>query len=243
MNSFKKIVNPAICKGWTKSGKEKDCPGFCEITYKDGKLSIHGVIGPTASGNCAGSAGQCVDEIRKGRPTEEWDEEMLQKFCDIWDEWHLNDMRPYCRHMKKLGWDKDAREEITLYHYKLRPEACAKKKDAEEDAIRHLREGKPFVPTEEQVFYATLKYFLDVYDPINEETAKYYEPYKGLHGETEKKTRGWVRYDEDKRGLIGRPCPECGYKYGTSWIKEDVPDDVLQWLYELPYTKKQPAWV
>jgi hypothetical protein len=26
---------------------------------------------------------------------------------------------------------------------------------------------------------------------------------------------------------ISEPCPVCGYKYGTAWLKEDVPEDVL----------------
>jgi hypothetical protein len=29
---------------------------------------------------------------------------------------------------------------------------------------------------------------------------------------------------------IGRPCPECGYKYGTAWLSEPVPADVLAFL-------------
>ena len=31
---------------------------FCSIKFTDGKLSITGVVGPRASGNCAGSCGQ-----------------------------------------------------------------------------------------------------------------------------------------------------------------------------------------
>lgn len=27
-----------------------------------------------------------------------------------------------------------------------------------------------------------------------------------------------------------------GYKYGTEWLKEEVPDDVLEWLFTLPGT-------
>lgn len=244
MNDFKKIVNPAICDGWTRSGNRVDAPGYCKIEYKDGKLSIIGVIGPRSSGNCSGSCGQCTDEFRKGRPINEWNEEMLQKFCDIWDEWHLNDMRPYCRHQKQLGWDKEASESMTLYHYKLRPGAETEQKRAEKAALNHLKEGRPFTPTEDQVFYANLNYFLDVYDPVSGELADYYEPYKSLHGGTEEtKRRGWVRFEEDKRGILCKPCPVCGYKYGSSWLTEEVPEDVLQWLKDLPDTKRQPAWV
>ncbi len=33
------------------------------------------------------------------------------------------------------------------------------------------------------------------------------------------------------------------YFYGHAWLKEDVPDDVLEWLFSLPDTDKTPAWV
>lgn len=102
MKNFKKIINPCTNEVYIYNGKERRVNSFCKIEYQDGKLSITGVIGPKSNGNCWGSCGQCVDEIRKGEPTKEWSFEMLQKFCDIWDEWHLNDMRPYCSHMKKI---------------------------------------------------------------------------------------------------------------------------------------------
>lgn len=34
-----------------------------------------------------------------------------------------------------------------------------------------------------------------------------------------------------------------GYKYGSSWLVEEVPADVLEWLAGLPDTDCQPAWV
>lgn len=44
-------------------------------------------------------------------------------------------------------------------------------------------------------------------------------------------------------GLLGKPCPVCGYKYGHSWVKEDIPEEVLQWLYDLPRNKTSYAWI
>lgn len=41
---------------------------------------------------------------------------------------------------------------------------------------------------------------------------------------------GWVRPDEHPDGLLGKPCRVCGYKYGTGWQYEDVPEVVLDWL-------------
>ena len=102
---MKKVVSPCLCTVYTRSGNEATARAFCEIQFENGRLSITGVIGPMPSGNCRGSAGQCVDAIREGRPCDEWTQEMLDKFCSIWDEWHLNDMRPYCKHQKELGWN------------------------------------------------------------------------------------------------------------------------------------------
>lgn len=33
---------------------------------------------------------------------------------------------------------------------------------------------------------------------------------------------------------LDKPCPICGYKYGCSWIFEPVPDEVIEWLFNLP---------
>lgn len=37
--------------------------------------------------------------------------------------------------------------------------------------------------------------------------------------------------------------PDDGYRYGSRWLREEVPADVLEWLAALPETDKQPAWV
>lgn len=53
----------------------------------------------------------------------------------------------------------------------------------------------------------------------------------------------WVRRDEHPEGLLAHPCLICGYKYGTAWLHEDVPANVLDWLRQLPDTDKEPAWI
>ena len=246
MDNFTKIVNPANCDGWTTTGRRVDAPGFCKIEYKDGRLSITGVIGPRSSGNCSGSAGQCVDKIRKGRPINEWTEEMLQKFCDIWDLWHLNDMRAYCSHQKELGWREQAVEPVTIYYYHLNESSRKEQDRAKRRAINSLKDGKPFFPTQDEVFYANLEYSIKtVGHELDGEMKDYYEPEKKTNYSrpSEVKIRGWIGIDESPLGLLCKPCPVCGYKYGTSWLHEEVPEDVLQWLRDLPDTKRQPAWI
>lgn len=49
---------------------------------------------------------------------------------------------------------------------------------------------------------------------------------------------GW-----EGESYIGKPCPVCGYKYGTAWLKEEVPTNVIKWLESLPESKIKPAWI
>lgn len=46
-----------------------------------------------------------------------------------------------------------------------------------------------------------------------------------------------------KDGLLMKPCPTCGYAYGSKWLREEVPADVLAWLRALPSADVTPAWV
>ena len=68
---------------------------FCKIEYRGTKLSISGVEGPLRNGDAIGACGQIGME---GAPreivlAEGWTTGMMQQFYDVWDEWHLNDMR------------------------------------------------------------------------------------------------------------------------------------------------------
>lgn len=146
---MKKIVNPCKCDVGYANHARYDA--FVEIKYENGKLSLHGVIGPMESGNCRGSCGQCLDKIKAGIPKAPWTREMVDKLYDIWSRWHLNDMRAGCEHQRALGW-----------------------------------KGESF---------------------------------------------------------IAKPCPVCGYKYGTAWLKEEVPANVIKWLFSLPDSEIKPAWI
>lgn len=51
-----------------------------------------------------------------------------------------------------------------------------------------------------------------------------------------------IRPEEHPAGLLCKPCAVCGYKYGSAWLSEDVPADVLEFLRALPGSKLVPAW-
>lgn len=250
--TINKIINPCKCKVYTTTGNKVSKNAFAKIKYDGKSLSISGVIAPLADGNCLGSAGQCVDEIREGIPTDEWTPEMLNKLCDIWDRWHLNDMRPYCEHMRELGWTEHTQDKVKIEKWTLTKEASQKKKEAENRALECLRNGEPFYPTKDEIAYTNMKYSIDIYndEDIENKCGKLYRDAYELkekdclgHSNTEYKTRGWISYKDHELGFLSRPCPVCGYKYGTSWKIEEVPQDVIEWLNNLPETKVTPAWV
>lgn len=56
------------------------------------------------------------------------------------------------------------------------------------------------------------------------------------------KPAGWVLPEEHPEGLLTKPCPVCGHRYGSSWLYEEVPEEVLAWLEALPdATEEMPA--
>lgn len=114
---MKKIIHP--CDMPLYDGKKY--PVFCEIEYKNGRLSITGVIAPMKSGNAMGGCGQismefehrdpsqndtCYDNLVKPselRFAKGWNSEMWLDFLDIWEKWHLNDMHSECVHQEQKG--------------------------------------------------------------------------------------------------------------------------------------------
>ena len=76
---------------------------YCKIEYKDGKLSISGVIGPLPSGNALGGCGQIDMEFKENdsrgyytfadiKKAPNWDNGKIAKFFQIWKVWHLKDV-------------------------------------------------------------------------------------------------------------------------------------------------------
>lgn len=143
---------------------------YCKIKFTDGNLSITGVEGPMSNGDCKGSCGQIDSTIKSYKPHEitfapGWDQQNLSEFLEIWDRWHLND----------------------------------------------LRAGNP-----EQESYLRANPVSFTYPESHYEAAT-----KAL----------------DAAGL------NSGYKYGSAWLHEAVPDSVISFLSSLPDANFKPAWV
>ena len=240
MKAFKKVVNPCLCK---VSGSSVLFHAYAKIEYDGKRLSISGVVGPTSNGNCRGSCGQCVYEIRGGKPEGLWTDEMLAKFCNVWDRWHLNDMRPYCEHQKELGWDSLAAKKVTLYNYSLRTEWFSKQRSLKNHIKNQIGlTGSASITVEEKELW-NLPLSIKTWKPLDDPRYEPQKKHEWNDGPTEVKSLGWLKQTEHPEGILDKPCPVCGYKYGSAWKTEPVPEDVLQFLYSLPDTTRTPAWV
>jgi hypothetical protein len=232
---------------------------YCEIEYDvKGRLSIIGVIGPTHGGDAIGGCGQIDSTLREEIDTitlaPGWTREMLDRFLDVWDRWHLNDMRAYDAEMKKAGWDKLAQTEMLGYKFRLNEATLREQRAIKEEIDKQVREkGGVQLKPEAQVIH-NLPYEVVVWVRKGDEEPKppseRYERAKHLYGHwagnvesPESKTLGWLYPKDHPDGLLGRKLRPDGPGYGTAHFSETVPGDVIEFLKALPDTDKQPAWV
>lgn len=170
------------------------------------------------------AGGQCLDTIAPYI-----NDPVYSEILRLWELYHLNDMHPECKHQSALGWREKAKQKVTLYHWRLTSAARDERRAAEKAATRALQTGETFTPNARQTFIYSLPSDLTTHtETIPGENAKYYEPqkrlYPGATGHTEEKLLGWLRKTEHPDGILGKPCPVCGYKYGSSWVYFPIPE-------------------
>lgn len=212
---------------------------FCRIRFEAGRLSISGVEGPLRNGNARGSCGQIEMSLGDGSgiaPAPGWSRKLTRKFLKTWRAWHLNDMRAGCEHQRAEGVGSRS---LTVKTYWINSTAWKLKRAAEAEKVTAAQEGRAANLTPAQVFLVGKEWFLDRHTLPGSES-----PLAGLYElkKEEKKLSGWVYESEHAEGELMKKCPVCGYAYGSSWLKEDVPADVLEFLESLPDTDKTPAW-
>ncbi len=212
---------------------------FCKITYSDdGRLSITGVEGPKRDGDAIGSCGQIIMsewDIKIYAPG--WSELLVVQFRHVWDKWHLNGMRPNCEHQVGPEWTSKDVEVVT---YGLSSEGHKLRKEAQKESERAALAGEVAALNETGKALLTDVWFKDMFTPPDADS-----PLSSLFEVKKRETKrtGWLHTNQHPNGFLAKACPVCGYKYGTKWLKETVPDDVLAFLLGLPDTDVQPAWV
>jgi hypothetical protein len=118
VKDFKKVVRI----GTIKTYGENRSNVFCKIEFKEGKLSITGVVGPKSNRDAHGGCGQIDMEFMHKNPLHNdarttylitpdeinfapnWNETLWYKFLEVWKLWHLNDLHAECEHQRALGW-------------------------------------------------------------------------------------------------------------------------------------------
>ena len=212
---------------------KKRSKNLCEVEWelKDGRFSMSAQIWQQNKRDIL-MGGQCVDEVAKLFPNDA----KLQRMCKIWERWHLNDMRAGCEHQRELPEFQPRYEpalEISVEYYAYEALKRAAEKDETSPGAKLLAnlqafDVRPFhkvLMTQERVdkLYAWLGVWADWAD----QTTKYA---KGPNLIIKKVEIPLSRtYPEDHPlGFLAKPCPVCGYKYGTKWLKEELPEDVVK---------------
>lgn len=242
-------VMPCRVPVWTDGYATRMAPAHVDIELRDGRLSLSGVVGALSSGNCLGSAGQMQDSLKdlKRKPAKGWTPEMIDRLVDLWEKWHLNDMRPNCQHQTGPGWD--ASKQVTIYHFRLTPTVSKMQKDNADASMAALREGKPVQWDADTLKLQALEHKATWHEQeLPAELAPFYEPngpqYEGdqYNRPSETKAVGWLYPKDHPEGILTKPCEVCGYRYGSEWKREEVPADVIEWLFSLPTASEPCKW-
>jgi hypothetical protein len=226
-------------------GKEGRVAFWCEITYRPKinapdryALSITGVEGPKRNGDALGGCGQVTEGLALVTPAAGVD---VGRFRDIWERWHLNDMRAGCEH-QRATWD--VAEELEVVSYQLTADASRDRARLLEDAGRAIAEGTASLHTiqldaTDRALMLLDDWFRARYEPPDADS-----PLSGCYEVRNRKTKraGSTYPHEHPRGLLTKPCTECGYKYGSAWRYESVPDDVVAFLDALPDDTDAYPW-
>lgn len=198
-------------------------------------LSVSGNIGNQTGGQINGELKRLIDEnaidYRPG-----WNTERLTALLRIWERWHLNDMKSGCIHQSTA----EAQKEITLvkvnvHPFKIRDDEARRRL---EKLLKDHQEKKPSPMGELfPLDYLILDCFKaakngEVYQPKTEGEESYFN--NGvIEITTEKKTAGWIYPKEHPAGMLTRPCPQCGYKYGSAWLFDALPPEVTNFINSL----------
>jgi hypothetical protein len=133
--------------------KRGQCKAYFTYELKDTEkglvFSMSGHVKST-NGRSWLMGGQCVDEIAKHFQSNK----KTQRMAQIWERWHLNDMRAGCEHQRAEDWGKERVSETG-------------------------------------------------------------------------KLSCWVYPNEHPKGVLMKPCPVCGYKFGSAWLIEELPSDIV----------------
>lgn len=181
-------------------------------------------------------------------------EELLRFFPEVepYLKWHLNDMHAGCEHQEALGWGRGrdvavSKDNITdAQRAELERLMLAQ---AEKHRVKVLRELLENMQTSD---YALKMIFKEI-EPNKTMTTYDKEVLQQVANSHTSLLRADARkvYDQIQtvvaknnppkaiesaiyKDSINAPCPTCGYRYGTQWLRRELPVDVVTWAESLP---------
>lgn len=170
------------------------------------------------------AGGQCLDSIAPFIHNRRFSE-----ILRLWKLYHLNDMHPECIHQAADGWREQAKEQVTLYNFTLTLDAIREQNSLKKSILTAAQNGETYTTSPVEQLVLSLDYSIKTEaDTLPENIAGYYK----LKG-TEKKALGWLHPEEHSRGILGKPCPVCGYKYGHAWNYFPIPAEDEEIIYRL----------
>lgn len=206
----------------------KNCAVEVEMEYRDkgdGKkeLSICGDIWNSRHTDIY-CGGQCLDTI-----AEYIHSPLFKKLYRLWKLYHLNGMHAECVHQHELGWHEIAKREVPLYIFTLTSDVIGQRYEIKRKAMEFLKSNGNVSITPEACKYLRLEY--QIKSPVDSLPPELASSYKLER--VEQQAFGWLRPDEHPDGLLGKPCPVCGYKYGSAWNHFSIPEEDEKLIYEL----------
>jgi hypothetical protein len=163
--------------------------------------------------------GQCVDEIAQ------WFPEVAPYL-----KYHLNDMNAACEHQEALGWH-------SCQGYHKEGETCAEPQRLPMAIIASC--GNPFDgggkckqrPWKEAHRIDDDGLTVPPVCPSCGRRAQWRGPFPW--GRVRAVLSVEIRPEGDRHcdfDAMSAPCPECGYRYGTAWLKRELPPEVITWF-------------
>ena len=182
------------------------------------------------SGDCQHSGGQISELLVHPSlmPAPGWDAAKLARLRELWERWHLNSLRAGCEHQRAAGWGA---REVTARQYALTPTAATQRRQLSDAILDAAKRGAPVELTDDERALLAIDHMFTLYgDDAPPDAAA---PFVALRRESVVRATHVLHSESAAHGLLCKPCPVCGYKYGSVWLTEALPGAVLDELRAL----------
>lgn len=164
--------------------------------------------------------GQCIDEVVRIYH----DNPLAIEIRDLWKKHHLNDMTADCEHGIN---EKLADEVLCINIYSLNTETIQLQNDIERRVKEYLLAGNTVKLSKKERTILGLSYSVNEYQ-IPYGCKQFYKL-----KEVKRERAGFVRCSEHPDGVLCKPCPVCGYEYGSKFNYRPIPEKDLARIKEI----------